>query len=479
MTNDIEAYSPRLTFLSQKAVKKLIDTAMWLVESTGQHVAHEGALKRLKSAGCKVDDGGMVTIPAALVEKAIKSAPANISMYNREGELAMELGGRRSYYGTGSDLFYAIDPGARTRHQSRLEDVKKYARVADAMPNIDFIMSMAHPYEIPPKRAYVVSFETMIKNSIKPIVNIADRLEDLTQMWKISAVLRGGEQQLREKPFTIQYAEPISPLLHPVDSIDRLLFCAEVGMPVIYSPAPMAGTTAPITIAGHVVQGVAESLFGLVIHQLKSPGAPFLIGVGPAVFDMKTSQSLYNAPEYLMAYLAFVAMAKELDIPNWGYSGTSDAQIPDGQATFEAGLATFMAATSGSNLNHDVGYLDFGRTGSLEMIVMVNEMIDQIKRMQKGLIIDDNELALDVIAEVGHKGNFLEHDHTLNNFRSTQWQPELFSRKPQHIWENEGSTTLLERATVKLNTILDSYEPQALSEDKAKAIEDLVTGFQP
>ena len=479
MKNNNETFSPRLEFISGAAVKKLIETAFQLVESCGQHVAHAGALNLLETAGCNVTAEGMVTVPTNLIEAAIKSAPNNIPIFNREGERSMELGGRRSYYGTGSDLFYAIDPGARTRHQCRLEDVKRYARVADAMPNIDFIMSMAHPYEIPPKRAYVVSFQTMIQNSIKPIVNIADRREDLIQMWKIAAELRGGEQQLRDKPFTIQYAEPISPLMHPADSIDKLLFCAETGMPVIYSPAPMAGTTAPITIAGHVVQGVAESLFGLVIHQLKNPGAPFLLGMGPAVFDMKTSQSLYNAPEYLMAYLTFVAIAKELDIPNWGYSGTSDAQIPDGQATFEAGLATFMAATSGSNLNHDVGYLDFGRTGSLEMIVMVNEMIDQIKRMQKGVMIDDNELALDVIAEVGHTGNFLEHDHTLTNFRSTQWQPELICRKAQHTWESEGSTTLLERATAKLNHILDTYQPQPLSTGKAKAIDDLVAGFQP
>ena len=479
MINEYQAYSPRLTFLSDQGVKKLIDTAVGLIESTGQHVAHEEACSMLKGAGCSVDDEGMVTIPAILVERAIESVPSSILMFNREGEIAMDLGGRRSFYGTGSDLFYAIDPGTRNRHQCRLEDVKRYARVADAMANIDFIMSMAHPHEIPPNRAYVVSFATMVNNSVKPIVNIADNRVELSQMWKIAAILRGGEQQLRDKPFTIQYAEPISPLMHPKDSVDKLLFCAEVGMPVIYSPAPMAGTTAPITIAGHVVQGVAESLVGLVIHQLKSPGAPFLLGMGPAVFDMMTSQSLYNAPEYLMAFLAFVAIAKELDIPNWGYSGTSDAQIPDGQATFEAGLATFMAATSGSNLNHDVGYLDFGRTGSLEMVVIANEMIDQIKRIQKGLVMDDNELALDVISEVGHRGNFLEHDHTLKNFRATQWQPELISRKPQHTWESEGATTLLERATTKLTLILDSYQPQTLAADKATAIEDLVSAFQP
>jgi trimethylamine--corrinoid protein Co-methyltransferase len=141
-----------------------------------------------------------------------------------------------------------------------------------------------------------------------------------------------------------------------------------------------------MTVAGHVVQGLAECFFGLVIHQLTAPGAPFLMGMGAAVLDMATSQCSYNAPEYLMAYMGMVEMSHYFDIPNWGYAGTSDAQIPDGQATFEAGLLTYLSTAAGSNLNHDVGYLDFGLTGSLEMIVIMDEVIDQIRRIQKGIV---------------------------------------------------------------------------------------------
>jgi len=465
--------------MSEDGVKKLIEAALKLIEGTGQKVLHEGVVEMLTRAGCKVDEEGLLTIPSAMVEDAIKSAPPSIPMYNRNGDLAMDLGGRRAYYGTGSDLIYSLDPGTKNRHQCKIEDVARAARVVDALPNIDFMMSFAHPHEIEPKRAYLASFQSMVTNSVKPIVNTADNRGDLSKMWEISTVVRGGEQQLRDKPYTIHYAEPKSPLKHTYSSLDRLLFCAEKRMPVVYSPAPMSGATGPITIAGHVVQGLAESLFGLVVHQLQAPGAPFIIGVGPAVFDMATSQCLYNAPEYLMAYMALVEVAKYLDIPNWGYSGTSDSQIPDGQATYEGGLTTFLATTSGSNLNHDVGYIDFGSTGSLEMVVITNEVIDQMKRMQKGIVINDEELALDVIAEVGTQGHFLEHDHTLRNFRSTQWQPKLICRKARHVWEKEGSTTLLERATARLDEILTSHQPEPLPEEMAKTIDDLVTGFQP
>ena len=166
-------------------------------------------------------------------------------------------------------------------------------------------------------------------------------------------------------PYFVVYDQPSSPLEHPADSVDKLLFCADKGVPVVYSPAPLAGGTAPITVAGHVAQGMAESLFGLVLHQLRAPGAPFLIGEGPAVLDMATAQSSYNAPEYLHAYACAVEMAKWLDIPNFGYGGTTDSQVVDAQAGLEVGECVTLSLLLGSNLNHDVGYLDFGLTGSL------------------------------------------------------------------------------------------------------------------
>jgi len=294
----------------------------------------------------------------------------------------------------------------------------------------------------------------------------------------IASTIRHGNDALRKKPYFIHYAEPISPLKHPFESLDKLLFCAEKGIPVIYSPAPLAGSTAPMTIAGHVAQGLAESFCGLVIHQLKAPGAPFLMGVGPAILDMATSQCSYNAPEYLMAYAAAVEMHHYYQLPNWGYAGTSDAQIPDGQATFEAGLMSFIAAMSGSNLNHDVGYLDFGRTGCLEMVVIGNETIDQVRRMEQGIPVDDETLGLDAIRQVGADGEFLTHEHTLKHLRSTQWRPKLFSRMGFDNWKKTGSTRLMERAQKRLAQIIESHQPTPLAADQAQAIQDRVDCFK-
>lgn len=471
--------TPTLTVLSNEDKSRILNAALHVIEEMGQQVTHPGTLDLLRKNGLEADGEGVVRIPANVIRQAIRSVPKSVRIYDREGNLAMDLGGRRSYFGNGSDLIFAQDPGTRDRHQCTLEDAVKAAKVADALPNIDFIMSFAHPHDIDPKRAYLVSFQTMVENSVKPIVNIADNLADLTRIWEISTVIRGGEAELREKPYWVHYDEPNSPMKHPANALEKLIFCAEKEMPVIYSPAPIAGSTAPITIAGHIVQGLSESLFGLAIHQLVKPGAPFLLGMGPAVLDMANGQCSYNAPEYLMAYMGIVEMAKFLDIPNWGYAGTSDAQLPDGQATYEAGLETFIASTLGSNLNHDVGYIDFGLTGSLEMMVIVNEIIDQVRRIQRGIPVNDEELALDAISDVRHRDNYLGHSHTLKHFRSTQWRPRLMTRPSHQQWVQEGSRTLLEKTTLKLQEILENHQPKPLTAEKRRAIETIVDQFQP
>jgi trimethylamine--corrinoid protein Co-methyltransferase len=469
---------PNISFLSDEAKDEIHQAALRLLNEVPMEVHHEEALELLKGAGCSPQDDRFVTIPESLVQQSIEKAPENISMYDRLGNPAMDLGGHRSYFGTGSDLIYSFNSETNQRHQCVLEDVGTAARVADALPNIDFIMSFAHPSDIAPQRSYLLSFQAMAANSIKPIVCTAECRDDLSEIRQIALILRGNDDALRSQPYFILYVEPISPLKHPFDSVDKLLFCAENAIPAIYSPAPIAGSTAPMTIAGHVAQGMAECLFGLVIHQLKQAGAPFMMGMGPAVLDMSTAECSYNAPEYLLSYMAAVEMSHYYNLPNWGYAGTSDSQIPDGQATFEAGLETFLSTMAGSNLNHDVGYLDFGRTGSLEMLVIQDECIDQMRRIYRGIPISDEMLAVDVVREVGSQGDFLSHPHSLKHLRETQWRPTLSNRLGFEAWENAGKPSLLQRAKQKLKSILQEHAARPIPRDQAGEIQYRVDRFK-
>ena len=471
-------FTPKLSFLSAEDQARIHRAVLEVLSEIGMKIMHDEARALLQDAGCRVIQDDIVLIPDRLVENAVKTAPENIAVYDREENHVMDLGGRRSYYGTGSDLIYSLNSKDMTRRPCALDDVAQSARVSDALPNIDFIMSFAHPSDEQPERAYLLSFQAMASHSIKPIVCTAECRDDLYEIWKIANIIRGGEDNLQAKPYIIHYAEPISPLKHPFDSLDKLLFCAEKDIPVIYSPAPIAGSTAPMTLAGHVVQGLAECFCGLVIHQLKAEGAPFIMGMGPAVLDMVSGECSYNAPEFLMGYMAMAEMSHYYNLPNWGYAGTSDSQIPDEQASFEAGLMTFMAAMVGSNLNHDVGYLDFGRTGSLEMIVISDEIIDQVRRMQHGIPVADHQLALPVIKDAGAEGQVITHEHTVEHLRATQWRPQIFSRMGLEAWEETGRQSLLDRARLRLADILANHHTTPIPTEKHAKIQTLVDQFK-
>lgn len=470
MNPDVDAIRPSLRFLSEDQRGRIHQAVLQVLENTGMEIQHPEGLALLADAGCRVE-GDRAHLPPNLVERALESAPRSIAVADRLNRPAMDLGGFRSYFGTGSDLLFTLEPGTRQRHRSVLDDVRRAARVADALDNLDFIMSLATPSDVPPAHSYLLSVQAMMETSLKPIVCTADNRRDLCAMWDMAAILRGGEQALRESPYLVHYAEPVSPLKHPFPSVDKLLFCADKGLPAIYSPAPIAGSTAPMTIAGHVVQGLAECLCGLVMHQLQVPGAPFLMGMGPAVLDMATVECSYNAPEYYLSYLGEIEMAHHYDLPCWGYAGHSDSQIPDGQAALEAGMITFLATMAGANLCHDVGYLDFGRTGSLEQVIIGAEIIDQMRRLGRGIPVNEDTLAVDVIADAHDKRHFLGHKHTRRHVRGTQWRPQLLSRLGFEQWQQQGALSLRERANARLDQILAEHLPEPLTAEQADAMQ--------
>ncbi len=469
--------SSRLTFLSDEKCRAIYDGALTIIAEIGMKVPHRAARDLLADAGATLADGDVVRIPRELVAAARATVPRMIEVYDRKGELAMRLGGYNSYFGTGSDLMNTYDFETGERRPSVLADVGRMAHLCDALPNIDFIMSMAHASDVEAYAAYLEGFRQMVTHTTKPMVMTAAGVEDLEVMWKIACELRGGAEELRARPYFIQYGEPVSPLQHAPEVLDKLLFCADWGIPLIYSPAPIAGATAPITHAGHIVQALAESLFGIVIHQLRRPGSPVLTGMGPVKLDMTTVQALYNSPEYYTTYLGMTEMAKWMDIPNWGYAGTSDSQCVDAQAGLEIAELTLLSMQAGSNLNHDIGYLDFGLTGAGEAVVIADEVISLNRRALEGIEVSDETLALDTIAEVGHGGDFLGSRHTKRHVRALQWRPTILNRSTQKKWEEEGSLDLTARAHRKLLDIMRDHVPEPLPAETKAKIDRLVDDY--
>lgn len=468
-----------MTYLTDDDKAAIYDAALEIMETVGQRVRDAEALELLRGAGCAVEDDDLVRVPRELVERARETAPPVIEVYDRAGEPAMSLGRYNVYFGNGSAVTNVYDLETGEHRPTVLADGVMAARLCDALPNVDFVMAHAHPGDCDPHRALLESFRAMVVNSTKPPVVVAENAADLAAMWEITCTVRGSEDEARAKPYFTLYGEPSSPLLHPGESLAKLLFCADRGIPFVYSTAPLAGGTAPITTAGHIALGTAESLLGLVVHQLRAPGAPFIYGIGPAVLDMATMQSAYNAPEYYMGYVCAAELARWMDLPNWGYGGTTDSQLVDAQAGMEGAEAVMLSLAVGSNLNHDLGYMDFGMTASLELIVLMDECISLNRRFWGGVQVDAETLAVDVVRQAGPGGDFLRSKHTKRHVRTAQWRPTIINREGRMRWQEEGGLDVVEKARRKALRLLAEHAPAPLPEEVKARVDGIVDAFVP
>jgi trimethylamine--corrinoid protein Co-methyltransferase len=241
-------------------------------------------------------------------------------------------------------------------------------------------------------------------------------------------------------------------------------------MPIVYSPAPMMGGTAPVTLAGGLAVGTAEVLSGLVIHQLKNTGAPFVFGSGLHHLDMRTSISVYGAPEFQLARLGVADLGRFYGLPTWGYAGHSDSCIFDAQAASDSLYSVLIALQSRTNLVHDVGYLEAGLTCSPEMIVYTCEMISMLRYFNDGFTIDTDTLALDVIDSVGPGGNFMIEDHTIDRFRN-YWDPVLQTRHRLDAWKQAGGRTMEDRVRERTSELMKNAPGSPLPASLAEEVE--------
>jgi len=461
---------PRYHLLTEIQIERVHNASLEILERIGVRVLQEEAHTLLKNAGCEIQEGHVVRIPPKLVENSIRSAPKEILIFNRNGELAMRLGGRNSYFGTGTDLIRTVDMDTGEHRESILQDVINAARVADHCQNVDFIASFALPSDVPTNLMYVVCARMMMENSTKPIFFTAAGREDLAVIHQMASTAMGGESRLQEKPYIIHYAEPTAPLTHSFGALNKLLYCADHHIPICYTAGDSLGGSTPVTLAGGIAQANAESLSGVVIHQLKSPGAPIISGIGLVPLDMKTTIFSYGAPEFRLTNSAFADLYHHYELPMWSTVG-SDTHTLDEQAAMEHTFGTLLAAMDGANLIHDVGYLGQGLLGDPASIVMCDEIIGYVKRLQRGFEINENTLALDLIEKVGPGGDFLAEVHTARNYRKELWRPWLANRETHDGWQLHGASSYNQRVRAMTKEILAFRKVDEISKETREQLE--------
>jgi trimethylamine--corrinoid protein Co-methyltransferase len=440
-----------LSRLNEAQCQRLHEATLQCLERTGLIVDEPEALELLRAAGAQID-GNRVRIPEKLVGRAFETVPRSVSLYDRDGREAIRCTGYETSFGTGSDCMYCFDHRTQTRRRAVLQDVIDGARVAQACPNIDFLMSLFTPSDVTPEVMDRYQLEVLLSYSSKPVVFVT--MNDPTAHFdalEMAEIVRGGRRELAERPLVACYKNTLFPLVHNAEAVRTLLDLAERGIPCIYSPVSTAGTVAPISVAGAAVVVNAGVLAGLVMSQLKREGAPYIaIGWAGEAMDMRTMVDAYCWPDHRAVYSSLLHW---YDLPMWTLGGISDSKLPDQQAAAEATLTLVADALSGGHMIHDVGYLESAYCGSLTQVVLCDEVIGWLRSFAGEVDLSDEALALDVIDEVGPGGLFLRHKHTRRHVRDRH-AARLFDRSSRQDWVAAGGLDATARAARRVDEIL-------------------------
>lgn len=461
--------TPRLQVLSESQKETLFLRVLEALERTGVRVDNDEGLALLHGSGARVGPQRRVHIPSYLVEDAIASAPRRITIFNRLGQPAIFLEDHRVWFCSQVDSTYFFDSLEYEKdkpldHNRRLcvrADARLGAVLCDALPNVDMVSFSSLYSDVPGQIAIRVGHKDTVMNCTKPLMHGTGDFASLKAVAGMAAAVVGGWEELARQPYYVHYAEPISPLTHTEEGVAKLLFCVEHGIPVIYTPMTLAGGSAPVTGAGNLVACMAESLSGLVMGQLKRRGAPFIFGGVPTTIDMSTTLVSYGAPEMSLWSAALAEMAHYVHLPVFSTAGCTDAVAFDQQAAAESVLSCLMAALSGANLVHDVGFTEAANSASLELIAATDEFISMIGTIMAGIEVTPETLALDVMDQVGPGGSYFGEKHTVRNFRKN-WFPKLMSRGNYDQWMAAGGLSLGDRANRRVHQILREHQPEPL-----------------
>jgi trimethylamine--corrinoid protein Co-methyltransferase len=462
--------TPHFRKLSDDQVERLHHASLEILDHTGVRLFEPEALELLKKKGLQVDDGNWVRIPPGLVEWALSIAPKRTVLCNRHGQRVMPLERNNVFYGPGSDCPNVIDVRTGERRRGTLQDIVDAMIVCDALPNIDFLMSFCIASDLPQETSDRHQMRAMLMNSTKPILFVTTEFEGCLDVIKMAEAVAGGAEGLRRNPICACYINVTHPMRHNQEALQKLLFLSGKGIPTTYTPVVLRGATGPVTAAGAMALANAGELAGLVLAQLKREGAPIILTGGVNdMMDMKTTVDAYADPTNRVM---LVELAHRYDLPIFGLTGCSDSKLPDEQAAAEAAFSIILETLAGAQMAHDVGYLEGGMCNSIEQIVICDELINYTKHFMRGLEINDETLALDLIHETGPDGNYLSTDHTLKHYKE-DWYPKLFDRRNYDDWKARGGKTLRQRAQETALKILETHKPEPLPADIQKQLDEI------
>lgn len=456
--------------MGKEECEKIHMASLEILERVGVDVHDEKARGYLALGGAKTD-GIRVRIPEFMVTRALSTAPRQITLYDRSGKVALRAGGYRSYYGGGSDCLNILDHRTGKRRKAVLSDVRDAALIMDALPEIDFVMSAFLPEDVDSRIYDRYQMEVMLNNTTKPIIFVTPDFEGCVTAVEMCEVVAGSAEAFQQRPFATCYINVTSGLTANAEALQKCMYLAEKGIPQLYIPLNAGGVNSPVTTAGCMASMNAGILLGIVLSQLVREGAAIAVpGWNGGPYNLQTMVG-----NYVLADEQGVptSMGKYYDLPVFGLGGATDSKILDQQCGFEVTLSLMTSLLHGANIIHDVGFMDAGLQGSLQLIAISNEILGFLRAATAGVAVNDETLALDVIEELGPTGSYLGHEHTLRHYKEPFYS-KLMDKNPFSVWEKRGATSMEDRAAKWVDSILAEHAVEPLSNEAQRAIKAIV-----
>jgi trimethylamine--corrinoid protein Co-methyltransferase len=473
--------TPRFRVLSKKQIQVIYRATLKCLNRTGVHVHNAEARDLLVRAGGRAE-GIRVWIPPHIIQDAVAANPRSFTLWARpagngrvqDPSRRLEIAPGRTYFGAGPTCTYFMDPYTGERRKARRGDPGLAARVSDALDNLDYVMGLGLIDDVPGHLSPVYEFAEMVANTTKPVLPWAYSVANVSDIYRIAVAVAGSEEVLQAHPFLALFATFQSPLVQTEEDLANAFWAADHGLPVVFIGGGTAGTTAPVTGAASLVISLAGALTSLSILQLHRRGTPVCIGGVPQAMDLRTARPSYGAPEMSLYSAAMADIARFLDLPFMGTAGASEAKTLDLQAAIESTFQVVVSGLSAATLIHDVGFLDCAEIGSLESLVMNEEIISMSRWLLRGIDVSDDSLMLDLIDRVGPGGEFVSTKETARRCRSEIWQPSLMDRQTWATWEAEGRPTTKQRIRKRLLQILETHRPAPLPAGSLDRIEEIL-----
>jgi trimethylamine--corrinoid protein Co-methyltransferase len=464
-----------LKILTETDLHRIHAAALSLLGETGVLSQSDVILDLFHKNGARVDRSSrVIRVPADMVEAALKSAPKSFILYGRDPEQDLLIESGRVYYGLGgtSEPFFWDSQLGRARHPTKA-DMVAVTRVGQALPHIDFVMTLCSSGDMPPDQVFIHDYDAIFRNTTKPVVFSVLGRRSTATLIEMAAAACGGEREMRRRPWGMAIASSVSPLVVTPFN-EGIIDAVEWGVPIRYGVGPMMGGTSPATVAGTVAQSLAEVLFGLVMVQLIKSGAPFVLAPNTNVMDMVTGQCTYSSPEQALGKMAVAQLGRFYQLPTWATGGGVESKLPDGEAVAQAMMTMLLTGLAGITLNQNLGTLASGMYGSAEMAVICDELAHMVKRVVAGFAVTDDTLAVDVVQEVGHGRTFMTHEHTLSHFKQELFFPVLFRRQTTDQWLEGGAKPIVDVAHQRVQDILAQAGPMPLPPGAHEALERIV-----